>query len=313
MPGAGRSSAEPLLALVGPTASGKTEAAVRIAGALNAEIVSVDSMAVYRGMDLGTAKPMPGERARVRHHLLDVAAPSEPFSVARFQALAREAVGDIRARGRRVFLVGGAGLYFRAVADDLELPGTDPATRAELETLASTLGPQRLYARLAELDPIAAGKIEPGNVRRTIRALEVAAITGRPFSSFAEAWERYDPRCVRAAGVRIPREILGSRIEGRVRALVERGFVQEVRGLVELGFGRWLTSTQAIGYAEMARHLQGRMTLEEAVAQTVKRTKALARRQMAWFRRDPRIRWFDAGEGGAAEMADEIREHLAGG
>jgi tRNA dimethylallyltransferase len=298
------------LALVGPTASGKTEAALALAEALAAEIVSVDSMLVYRGMDLGTAKPSPAERARVPHHLIDVAEPSESFSVARFQEAAKSAMKEIEARGHRALLVGGSGLYFRTVIDELEFPGTDPDARAELEKEAAALGPASMHERLRALDPVAAGRIQPENVRRTVRALEVPAITGRPFSAFAEAWERYEPRAVRAAGVHLSREVLLARIGERVRAMLDAGWLDEVRSLVEQGFGEWLTSTQAIGYAEMARHLRGGMTREEAVEATVKRTGNLARRQMAWFRRDPRIRWFDVGAAGAIEAYEPIRAFL---
>lgn len=281
-----------------------------LAGALEAEIVSVDSMLVYRGMDLGTAKPSAAERARVPHHLIDVAEPSEAFSVARFQEAATHAMEEIGAHGHRALLVGGSGLYFRAAVDGLEFPGTDPDARAELEKEAAALGPARMHDRLTALDPVAAGRIEPGNVRRTVRALEVPAITGRPFSAFAEAWGRYEPRAVRAAGVRMPREVLVARIRERVRAMLDTGWLDEVRTLVEQGFGGWLTSTQAIGYAEMARHLRGEMTREEAFEATVKRTGNLARRQMAWFRRDPRIRWFDVGAAGAIEAHEPIRAFL---
>lgn len=301
---------EPLRAIVGPTASGKSEAAIAVAEAIGAEIVSVDSMTVYRGMDVGTAKPTPVERARVPHHLIDVVEPSEPFTVARYRELAEAAVRQIRERGRRVLLVGGSGLYFRAVVDRLAFPGTEPRTRAWLETEARILGAERLHARLRELDPEGAAKIEPANVRRTVRALEVAAVTGRPFSAFAEDWERYEPGRVRAAGIEVPREVLAARIEARVRAMLERGLLEEVGGLVARGFGRWLTASQAIGYAEFARHLAGELTLEEAVAITVRRTKELARRQMIWFRRDPRIRWFRVGPEGAVGLVDELVEYL---
>jgi tRNA dimethylallyltransferase len=305
-----RDAEEPLLAIVGPTASGKSEAALAVAEALGAEIVSVDSMLVYRGMDVGTAKPSPAERARVPHHLIDVARPSEPFSVARYRELAEAAVRGIRARGHRVLLVGGSGLYFRAVVDRLEFPGTDPGTRSMLEAEAAALGPERLHRRLAELDPAAAARIEPRNVRRTVRALEVAAVTGRPFSAFQAAWDRYEPGRVRAAGIEIPREVLAARIEARVRAMVAGGLLEEVRSLVAQGLGRWLTASQAIGYAEFARHLAGELTLEEAVASTVRRTRELARRQMVWFRRDPRIRWFRAGPEGAIALVEELVEYL---
>jgi tRNA dimethylallyltransferase len=304
--------APPLLALVGPTASGKTDAATALAERLRAEIVSVDSMLVYRGMDVGTAKPTPAERARVRHHLIDVAEPSESFSVARYQALARDAVEQIRSRGGRVLLAGGTVLYLRAVVDDLAFPATDPALRRELEQEADRVGALGMYERLVTSDPIAAEKIQPGNVRRVVRALEVTRLTGRPFSSFAAAWERYDPERVRAAGVRMPRDILWKRIEARVMDQLDAGLLDEVRALVDRGFGGWLTSAQAIGYAEFAEHVSGRMTLDDAVAATVKRTKALARRQLAFLRRDPRIRWFEAGADGAGALVDEIAEYLDG-
>jgi tRNA dimethylallyltransferase len=297
---------EPFLALIGPTASGKTEASLAVAEALGAEILSVDSMLVYHGMDVGTAKPTAFQRARVPHHLLDLVEPSELFSVAAFQETARAAAADVRARGSLPLLVGGSGLYFRAVVDDLVFPGTEPDTRSALEDEASAVGAIRLYRRLADLDPVAASKIEPGNVRRIVRALEVAAITGRPFSSFAAAWAAYPADRVRAAGLRISSETLTDRVEARVRGMLEAGWVGEVEGLVGRGFGPWLTASQAIGYAELARHLAGDLSLEDAVRQTVKRTRTLARRQMAWFRRDPRIRWFDVGAEGAVEAVDDV-------
>jgi tRNA dimethylallyltransferase len=303
---------EPFLALIGPTASGKTEAALRIAEALGAEILSIDSMLVYGGMDVGTAKPTASERARVPHHLMDLVEPSQPFSVAAFQAAARRAAEDVRRRGMIPLLVGGSGLYFRAVVDDLVFPGTEPGVRGALETEATALGPDRMFRRLAALDPVAASKIEPGNVRRTVRALEVAAITGRTFSSFAAAWETYQPERVRAAGIRLGTQDLATRVEARVREMLGAGWLTEVEGLVARGLGGWLTASQAIGYAELARHLAGELSLEDAVQQTVKRTRTLARRQMAWFRRDPRIRWFDVGIGGALEAADDISAYLEG-
>jgi len=300
----------PLLALVGPTAAGKTEAGIAVAERLGAEIVSVDSMLVYRGMDVGTAKPTPELRARVPHHLLDVAEPSEPFSVARYQELARGAVAEIRSRRRRVLLVGGSALYERAIVDDLGFPGTDPDTRRDLEAQAAVVGAAGLHERLAAADPVAAAKIEPANVRRTVRALEVAELTGQPFSSFAEGWEVYEPDRVRAAGISMPAPVLRTRIEDRVAEMLERGWLDEVRGLVERGFGAWLTSAQAIGYAELARHLAGELTLDAAIAGTVKRTRALARRQLAFFRRDPRIRWFEAGGAGAEPLVEDVIGHL---
>jgi tRNA dimethylallyltransferase len=304
--------AQPFLALVGPTASGKSEAAVVLTGRLGAEIVSVDSMLVYRGMDVGTAKPTPAERARIPHHLVDVAEPEESFSVARFQQLAAAVVEDVDGRGHRVLLVGGSGLYFRAIVDELEFPATDLGARDELRAEAEALGPGRMHERLAQLDPAAAARIEPTNVRRTVRALEVAAVTGRPFSSYAARWERYPDERVRAAGIDVPRDVLARRIQARVRAMVDAGLLDEVRALLDRGLFGWLTASRAIGYAEFARYLRGEITLAEATAETVRRTRELARRQMVWFRRDPRIRWFPAGEHGAIDMVDELTEYLQG-
>ena len=297
----------PWPAVVGPTGSGKTDLAVQIAQRFGWEVVSCDSMLVYRGMDVGTAKPTRRQMNGVTHHLMDLAEPEEPFSVARFQACGHEVLEDMAARGARPLIVGGSGLYFRALVDDLVFPGTDPDTRAELEA-ESLAGIERLYERLTHLDPDAAAKIEPGNIRRTVRALEVPAITGELFSSFAEAWDSYPGESTRAAGINIPREILGTSIAARIDGMLAAGFLEEVRGLLQRGLGGWLTSSQAIGYAEMARHLQGELSLEEAVVGTVKRTKALARRQDAWFRRDPRIRWFDCQD--PADVADAIADHL---
>jgi len=295
-----------MLAFVGPTASGKSDAALAIAPRLVAEVVSVDSMLVYRGMDIGTAKPTIEQRAVVPHHLLDLAEPSERFTVARYQELARGALRSIA----RPLLVGGSGLYLRAVVDDLAFPPEDPVVRASLEAEADDLGADALYHRLADTDPVAAARVEPGNVRRIIRALEVTAISGSPFSSFATAWDRYDADRVRAAGIRMNREARRIRIGERVLAMLRNGWLDEVQGLLDRGFGGWITASRAIGYAELAEHLDGRVSLDEAAERTVKRTRELARRQMAWFRRDPRIRWFDVGVGGASEVADDVCAYL---
>jgi len=297
------------LALVGPTAAGKTEASIPLARALGAEIVSIDSMVVYRGMDVGTAKATPQERAAVPHHLLDVIGAAEPFSVAEFRDLAAEAIEGIRGRARVPLLVGGSGLYYRAVVDGLRFPGTEPATRGLLEAEAAALGPEPMYRRLRELDPAAARRIEPANVRRTVRALEVAAVTGRPFSSFAQEWELYAPGRVRAAGVQVPREVLYRRIEARVSAMLP-DLIAETRRLLGAGFEGFITSTQAIGYAEATACIRGDLSEQEAEARTVRRTKDLARRQMAWFRRDPRIRWFPVGDEGAIGALDALIRYL---
>jgi tRNA dimethylallyltransferase len=300
----------PLLALVGPTASGKTEAAVVLAAVLDAEIVCVDSMLVYRGMDVGTAKPTTAQRARVPHHLLDLADPTEPFSVARFQATARAAMGDIRSRGRQALLVGGGSLYYRSIVDRMSFPGTAEGVRTLLEAEAVVLGPEALHRRLAGFDPSAADRIDPGNTRRTVRALEVAALTGRAFSQHYGDWDRYPPASVRAAGVAIDRAALYRRIRERVESMMP-GLLEEARVLLAGGSGPFLTSLQAIGYAEAVACVEGRMNRAEAAAATIRRTKALARRQMAWLRRDPRIRWFAAGEEGAAGVVDPIADYLA--
>jgi tRNA dimethylallyltransferase len=297
-------------ALVGPTASGKSETAVALAYDIGAEIVSVDSMLVYRGMDVGTAKPSAGERARVPHHLIDVAEPSERFTVARYQELAGRARVDVEGRERRVLYVGGSGLYFRAAVDKLAFPPEDRSTRAVLQAEADVAGASALHRRLSDLDPVAAARIDPENIRRTVRALEVAAVTGTPFSTFAEPWGRFDPEAIRVAGIRLARDVLAERVRRRVRAMLDAGWLDEVRALVTQGFGEWLTSTQAIGYAELAAHLEGRLTMEDAVQRTESRTKHLARRQMAWFVRDPRVRWFEAGPAGAVELLDDLRSYL---
>lgn len=302
----------PFAALLGPTASGKTEAGIALAQHQGAEIASVDSMLVYRGMDIGTAKPTEAQRATVPHHLMDLAEPSERFTVARFQAIARDVTNDLAARRVPVLLVGGSGLYLRAVVDELGFPPEDPAVREELEREGAALGSARLYQRLQRTDPAAALKIESGNLRRVTRALEVAAITGRRFSSFGAAWEVYDPARLRAAGIRVDPAILAARIADRVSSMFAAGWIEEVRGLIDRGWGGWLTSTQAIGYSELVGHLDGRLGLDEAWERTTARTRHLARRQMAWFRRDPRIRWFDAGSGGAMDVVDDVQAYLEG-
>ena len=302
----------PLLALVGPTASGKTETSLEIAERLGCDVVCIDSMLVYRGMDVGTAKPTPEQRRRVVHHMLDLVEPRHSFSVAEFQARARTSVVEIESRGRLPLLVGGSGLYYRAVVDDLEFPRTDPGIRRLLETEASVIGAGQLYGRLASFDPAGAGRIEARNVRRTVRALEVAAATGRSFSSYYRSWDRYPAGRVRVAGIHLPREALHRRIQARVERMW-RGLLAETGVLLDRGFEPFLRSSNAIGYSEAVECLLGRMDEEDAAAATVRRTIALARHQMAWFRRDPRIRWFQAGEEGATGVADQVARHLAAG
>ena len=280
----------PVLALVGPTAAGKTEVALEVAQRLDAEVICADAMLVYRGMDIGTAKPTLEERARVRHHLVDLVDPGEEFSVARFQPLARAAIADVLARGRVPLLVGGSGLYFHAVVDEFVFPPTDPAVRARLEAEAAEAGPPELYGRLAAADPTAAARIQPGNLRRTVRALEVIELTGRPFSSFRAAMDdpvsRYH---LTVLGLDPGLELLRARVAERVAAMAEAGLVQEVRRLAGRPLSR--TARQALGYKELLDAMDQGPPVPEALEAVVRRTRAYARRQLAWFRRDPRVRW----------------------
>jgi tRNA dimethylallyltransferase len=260
-------------------------------------------------MDVWTGKPTARQRALVPHHLLDLTDPGRPPGVKEFQALAASAVADIVGRDRRPLLVGASGLYFRAIVDGLEFPGTDPPTRRLLETEAVAVGAEPLHRRLAAFDPVAAARIEPSNARRTVRALEVAAVTGRPFSGFATAWATYEPRAVRAAGLAVERRALRRRIEARA---AERfgALLEETAALIAAGFGDFVRSGHLIGYAEAAACLDGAIGRDEAVARIAKRDRGLARRQVAWFRRDPRVRWFEAGDGGALDVLDEVLRYL---
>lgn len=292
----------PHLAIVGPTASGKSALALEVARAFgDVELVSVDSMQVYRGLDIGTAKPSPAEQAAVPHHLINVAEPTEEWSVVRFQEEARAAVADIEARGKRALLVGGTGLYVQAVIDPLTFPPEDHAVRdAILARTATQEGLADTYAALVALDPEAAATIEPGNTRRVARALEVIELTGRPFSSFGSGIQTYGDTVfpVRVAGVWLPRDVLNARIALRVGAMRDAGLVDEVRALRDRG-ALSRTAAQAIGYREVLDHLDGLggddgIELDAAFETTVVRTRQFARRQRMWFRRDPRISWFGA-------------------
>ncbi|MEX2552944.1 MAG: tRNA (adenosine(37)-N6)-dimethylallyltransferase MiaA [Actinomycetota bacterium] len=278
---------------MGPTAVGKSALAMKIAPLIDAEIVSVDSATVYRDMDLGTDKPSAAERSAVPHHLIDLVDHTDPFTVADFQRWGREAVSKVLSRGRLPLLVGGSGLYFRAVVDPLEFPGTDSAVRTRLERELEELGPERLYERLLQVDPKAAERIHPSNSRRAIRALEVAELTGNPFSAYRVAWEErrsiYD---LVVAGLTLTPERLDARIDERVDRLIENGWVDEVAGLTAGGTGLSATSVQVLGYAQIKDHLDGSISLEEAVTEIKRRTRRFARRQLRWFKADPRIRWF---------------------
>lgn len=279
------------LVIVGPTASGKSALALALAERVpGTDIVSADAMAVYRGMDIGTAKPTPAERAGVAHHLIDEVDPTEDYTVARFAARVDEVIAEVEGRGRSVVVVGGTGLYVRAVVDDFAVPPRFPDLRAELEADPDTAA---LHRRLVELDPAAAAKMLDSNRRRIVRALEVCLGTGRPFSSFGPGVDHYGPTRFLQVGLQIDRETMDRRIDERYDRQVAEGFVEEVRDLVARGWSP--TAAQALGYRELAAHLAGSCTLDEALEEAKRRTRRFARRQQRWFRRDPRIRWFPAG------------------
>jgi tRNA dimethylallyltransferase len=280
-------------ALVGTTASGKSAVALEVARRCpDVELVSVDSMQVYRGMDVGTDKATAAERAEVPHHLLDLADPWEDFTVARYRRAFDEAIAGIEARGHRALLVGGTGLYLRAVVDRLAIPGQFPDVRAGLEAEPDTAA---LHARLAGLDPVAAGRMEPTNRRRVVRALEVTIGSGRPFSSYGPGLEAYPPTPFRLVGIDLPRDEVAARIEARYRRQMAAGFLDEVRRLAADPMGLSRTAGQALGYRELLDHVRGACTLEAALDLAVRRTRRFARRQRVWFRRDPRITWVTGG------------------
>lgn len=282
------------MALIGPTASGKSALAMALARRQpNWEIVSVDSMQCYRGLDIGTAKPSAEERSEVPHHLLDVVDPHEEWSVADFQNALAEVRRGIEQRGHRTLYVGGTGLHLRAAVDGLDLPGRWPDLRRDLEQRAESEGPRSLFEELARLDPAAATRIEPDNSRRLVRALEVTLGSGRPFSSFGDGLDSYPPSAVVQVGLRWARPALEARIVQRVHAMIEAGWCAEVATLSSDPRPLSRTAAVAVGYRELADHLGGRCTLDEAIDAIVIRTRQLAARQMRWFRRDPRIRWID--------------------
>jgi tRNA dimethylallyltransferase len=254
------------------------------------ELVSVDSMQVYRGMDIGTAKPTVAERAEVRHHVVDLVDPSDDFTVAEHQEAVRDALDDIAGRGARAILVGGTGLYVRATVDGLTIPGRWPVVRNDLEADPDTAG---LHERLVLVDPEAAARMEPTNRRRVVRALEVTLGSGRPFSSFGPGLDVYPDVGFHLAGLRVDRQILGGRIEARFGAMMAAGLLDEVRGLAARRPPLSRTARQALGYRELLAHLEDGAPLDACVAEAVRRTKRFARRQDVWFRRDPRITWFD--------------------
>ena len=297
-----------LVAILGPTAVGKTSAAIWLAERIGAEVVSGDSRLIYRGMDIGTAKPSREERARVRHHLIDVAEVDQPWSLATFRQAALESIEEIGQRGRIPLLVGGTGQYVTAILDGWEppaLPG-DPALRLRLADEASHEGPQALHARLAALDPESAQRIDPRNVRRVIRALEICMITGAPASR--QRSRRPPPFRALRLGLTLPRPELYARIDARIDAMLAAGWMDEVRHLIERGVSPDAPAFSAIGYRQLAEVLQGRATLEDAVRSIRRATREFVRRQANWFKPDdPRILWFQARPGVEAELEAAFR------
>jgi tRNA dimethylallyltransferase len=293
----------PLLAIVGPTATGKTGLAIELALRLNGEIVSADSRQVYQGMDIGTAKPTPEQRALVPHHLLDIITPNTSYTLTQYQADAQAAIDAIHARGRLPLLVGGTGLYIRAVVDNLAIPEVPPqwSLRRELEEQAAREGAAALHARLAALDPASAARIDPANVRRVIRALEVCLVTGQPFS--AQQGARLSPYHTLLLGLTCERARLYERADRRVDAMIAAGLVDEVRALVAQGYDWHLPAMTSLGYGEIGAYLRGETSLAEAIERLRHNTHRYIRRQYTWFRPDSRIHWLECEAPGLEDAA----------
>ena len=296
----------PVVAVVGPTATGKTALAVALAHRLGGEVVNADSMQLYRGMDIGTAKPDLVQRGGVPHHLLDVWHVREPASVAEYRRRARAVIDRLRAGGVLPRLVGGSGLYVRAVLDELDFPGTDAAVRARLEEELGEVGPAGLHERLAGIDPAAAASILPSNGRRIVRALEVVELTGGPFRASLPDPRPHYPAVVVAVD-RDPAE-LDERIAARVDRMWAAGFVAEVEGLAAAGLREGPTASRALGYAQVLAQLDGELTPDEARERTVSTTRRFVRRQRSWFRRDAATTWFDAAR---PDLVDAVAAHIA--
>jgi tRNA dimethylallyltransferase len=300
-----RSRPQPVIAVVGPTAAGKSELSLRLAHVLDGEVINADSMQLYRGMDIGTGKLTFAERGGVPHHMLDIWDVTETASVSEYQRLARAVIADVQRRGRIPILVGGSGLYVRAVIDNLEFPGTESALRARLEAELAALGPAVLHGKLAAADPAAAAAILPTNGRRIVRALEVIELTGRPFSATLPEYASVLPAV--QLGLSVPRPDLDLRIAARVSKMWRDGLVDEVRRLADPGVHGGLragrTASRALGYAQVLRFLDGEWTRAEAEDQTVRLTRRFARRQESWFRRDPRVHWLSAAKPVSTRLA----------
>ena len=294
-----------VIAVVGATATGKSGLATELALALGGEVVNADSMQLYQGMDIGTAKEPEVARHGVPHHLLDIWLVTQTANVADYAKLARAAIDEIIARDRVPILVGGSGLYVRAALDDLDFPGTDAGIRASLEEELTRVGAAALHARLARLDPVAAGAILPGNGRRVVRALEVIELSGGPFTATMPAFRENRPAV--QIGLTLPRPELDQRIAARVDRMWQAGLEAEVRRLTAQGLRDGKTASRALGYRQLLRYLDGEWTLEEARLETIKATRRFARRQESWFRRDPRVRWLDATQPGQTLLSESLR------
>ncbi len=304
----------PLVAITGPTATGKTATAVLVARAIGGEVVSVDSMAVYRGMDVGTAKPSEAERAAVLFHLIDVVSPDEPFNVSRYRDLAEAVLQDIRARGRRAVLAGGTGLYLRVLLEGFGLTSSPPDTalRERLNREADERGSPALHARLRALDPAAAERIHPNDRVRTIRALEVCLTSGVPITTLqARDAAQRSARPARKFALTAERDELYRRIDERVDAMIHAGLEQEVRRLLDAGYSPELPPMRSLGYKEMTAYLRGETDMETAVEGVKRETRRFAKRQLTWFRADPELTWIDVGGRSPADVAAEILDRLA--
>ena len=304
-----------VIVIVGPTAVGKTAVAVELVSDVGGEIVSADSMAVYQGMDIGTAKPTSEEMSRARFHLIDVADPAKPFNVGEFQRLAKAAVDGILATNPPAVVVGGSGLYVRAAVDglNLEIPERDDALRARLAEEAREHGNERVHARLTELDPISASRIHPNNLKRVIRAIEICELSGAPASALFDADAKREPGYEKARwfGLTVERETLYARIDRRVDAMIEAGLIEEVAGLMSRGVGFDMPSMQGLGYKEIAGFLRGDYGQEEAVDLLKGNTRRFAKRQYTWFRADARITWIDVDGMTAKKVSETIKGELS--
>jgi tRNA dimethylallyltransferase len=280
-----------LLVIAGATATGKSALSVSLAQAIDAEIINADSMQVYKGMDIGTAKISSEERQGISHHMLDVLHVNEDSTVAWYQSAAREKIDEIHSRGKNVVLVGGTGLYIKSVIDELNFPDTDPMVRHTLNKEAEELGIDAMFARLEKLDPAAALAIDRANLRRIIRALEVIEITGQPFTANLPREESVRYPQARQFGLVMDRELLSERIDERVNKMFEQGLVAEVAHLIDSGLTQGRTAQRALGYSQVISHLQGEISLEAAIEETKRATRQYARRQETWFSRDARIKW----------------------